>query len=339
MSVSPVRSRSKSWSRGLTKTSKNKGTSGKLHILYETKEREVTVPSKRKRGASGGGSIRKRSDGRWEARYTAGHDPKTGKQIQKSIYGKTQKEVREKLTKTLSEIDEGSYMELSKDSLSHWLDIWLKTYVAHSVKPYTVDAYTRICERHIKPALGRITLDQLESLSIQQFYNALLVEKGLSAKTIKNIHGVLHRALEQAVKLRMLRFNPTELCELPKVTKKEIKPLEEEEVVVMIEVEAEEEEEIEVVVVEEEEEISIEIMIQIAAAAKDTEGRRGLHAGVHQEQHEQICRGRSDGHGTPENAKSPPAAISAAGGTGMGQSVESRFHERAGQISVPRDRI
>ena len=189
------------------------------------------MTSKRKRGASGGGSIRKRSDGRWEARYSLGRDPKTGKQIQKSIYGKTQKEVREKLTKILSEIDEGSYMELSKDSLSHWLDIWLKTYVAHSVKPYTVDSYTRICERHIKPALGRITLDQLESLSIQQFYNALLVEKGLSAKTIKNIHGVLHRALEQAVKLRMLRFNPTELCELPKVTKKEIKPLEEEEVV------------------------------------------------------------------------------------------------------------
>ena len=126
------------------------------------------MPSKRKRGASGGGSIRKRSDGRWEARYTAGHDPKTGKQIQKSIYGKTQKEVREKLTKVLSEIDEGSYMELSKDSLSHWLDIWLKTYVAHSVKPYTVDSYTRICERHIKPALGRITLDQLESLSIHR---------------------------------------------------------------------------------------------------------------------------------------------------------------------------
>ena len=42
------------------------------------------------RGAQGGGSIRKRPDGRWEARYTTGFDPKTGRQIQRSIYGKTQ---------------------------------------------------------------------------------------------------------------------------------------------------------------------------------------------------------------------------------------------------------
>ncbi len=63
-----------------------------------------------KRNASGAGMIRKRSDGRWEARYTIGFDPKTGKQKQKSIYGATQKEVRQKLTQILSEIDDGSYL-------------------------------------------------------------------------------------------------------------------------------------------------------------------------------------------------------------------------------------
>ena len=66
------------------------------------------------RGTSGGGNIRQRPDGRWEGRYTAGIDPGTGKQIQKSIYGKTQKEVRERLRKITSEIDEGSYLEPSK---------------------------------------------------------------------------------------------------------------------------------------------------------------------------------------------------------------------------------
>ena len=50
------------------------------------------------KNAKGSGTIRKRSDGRWEARYTTGIDPKTGKQTQKSVYGKTQKEVRQKLT-------------------------------------------------------------------------------------------------------------------------------------------------------------------------------------------------------------------------------------------------
>ena len=56
------------------------------------------MTTKATKNAKGGGTIRKRSDGRWEARYTLGIDPKTGKQIQKSVYGKTQKEVRQKLT-------------------------------------------------------------------------------------------------------------------------------------------------------------------------------------------------------------------------------------------------
>ena len=64
-----------------------------------------------KRGANGAGTIKKRSDGRWEGRFTAGYDTKTGKQIQKSVYGKTQKEVRQKLSKVIAEIDEGSYFD------------------------------------------------------------------------------------------------------------------------------------------------------------------------------------------------------------------------------------
>ena len=54
------------------------------------------MTTKATKNAKGGGTIRKRSDGRWEARYTLGIDPGTGKQIQKSVYGKTQKEVKTK---------------------------------------------------------------------------------------------------------------------------------------------------------------------------------------------------------------------------------------------------
>lgn len=75
------------------------------------------------RGTSGGGNIRQRPDGRWESRYTASIDPGTEKQIQKSSYGKTQKEVRERLRKITSEIDEGSYLEPSKCRVGKWWDI------------------------------------------------------------------------------------------------------------------------------------------------------------------------------------------------------------------------
>lgn len=185
---------------------------------------------KAKKNAQGAGTIRKRADGRWEARFTAGLDPVSGKQIQKSVYGRTQKEVREKLTQITTELDNGTYMEPSKDTLSEWLDTWLETYVRYSVKPYTMDAYQCNCNNYIKPALGNVKLAALNAPQIQRFYNGLLTEKKLSPKTVRNIHGVFHKALGQAVKLGMIRSNPTVLCDLPKVRRKEIHPMEQGEI-------------------------------------------------------------------------------------------------------------
>ena len=79
---------------------------------------------------NGAGSIRKRPDGLWEARYCAGTNPGTGKPIRKSIYGKTQKEVRERLTKITAELDDGIYTDPSKLTLGQWLDTWLSEYCA-----------------------------------------------------------------------------------------------------------------------------------------------------------------------------------------------------------------
>jgi len=185
---------------------------------------------KAKKGAQGAGTIRERADGRWEARFTTGFDPASGKQIQKSIYGKTQKAVRKKLAQITTELDDGTYMESTKDTVEKWLDAWLETYVKYSVKPYTLDAYQRNCDNYIKPALGAIRLSALTTLQIQRFYNSLLVDKRLSPKTVRNIHGVFHKALEQAMKLGMIRNNPTVLCDLPKVRRKEIHPMEQQEI-------------------------------------------------------------------------------------------------------------
>ena len=100
------------------------------------------MTTKATKNAKGGGTIRKRSDGRWEARYTLGIDPKTGKQIQKSVYGKTQKEVRQKLTAITAEIDSGVYQEPCKMIVNEWLDIWLKDYQI-GVKDSTAYLYER----------------------------------------------------------------------------------------------------------------------------------------------------------------------------------------------------
>lgn len=88
---------------------------------------------KETKNARGGGSIRKRPDGRWEARYTVGRDPGTGKQIQKSVYGSTQKEVQQKMQKILVELSEGTYTVPSKLTVSQWLDTWLNGFRASGI--------------------------------------------------------------------------------------------------------------------------------------------------------------------------------------------------------------
>ena len=100
-----------------------------------------------RKSAAGTGTIRKKTVTRngkpytyWEARYTAGYDPGTGKQIQRSITGKTQKEVTQKLKAATAAIDEGTYTAPSKMTVAQWLDIWTAEYLG-GVKPRTVDHY------------------------------------------------------------------------------------------------------------------------------------------------------------------------------------------------------
>lgn len=185
-----------------------------------------------KRGAQGSGTIRKKTVTRngqdytyWEARVTVGRDPGTGKQIQRSFSGKTQKEVREKMQAAAVAVNDNSYSEPTKLTLGAWLDIWEAEYLG-DVKPRTKDSYKATIRTHIKPALGAVKLSALSPHDIQRFYNSLQKgEKALSPKTVKNTHGVLHKALQQAVKIGYLKNNPADACELPRVERAEIKPL------------------------------------------------------------------------------------------------------------------
>lgn len=198
------------------------------------------MPRKKEMGraANGVGSIRKKTVNKngkeyiyWEARYTAGFDPGTGKQIQPSISGKTQKEVAQKLKQVTYEIDQGTYLPPTKLTVQEWLDIWVKDYL-EDVKESTKYLYMRSIEQYILPHLGAVKLEALTSPMIQALYNKLLKPvksdiKALSAKSVRNVHGVLHKALQQAVLNGYLRVNPSDACKPPRVVKKEIHPLDE----------------------------------------------------------------------------------------------------------------
>ena len=131
------------------------------------------------KGASGTGSIRKNTTTRngkqytyWQARYTVGYDPGTGKQIQRSITAKTQKEVTQKLKQATCEIDQGIYLAPIKLTVEEWLNIWVKDYL-EDVKASTKYLYMRNVEQYIIPHLGAVKLEALTSPMVQALYNTL----------------------------------------------------------------------------------------------------------------------------------------------------------------------
>lgn len=186
------------------------------------------MPRKSTRAAQGGGTIRQRPDGRWEARFTVGRDPGTGKQIQRSVYGSTQKEVRQKLAQAVAALDNGDYFEPSKMTLARWVEIWLEEYTGDK-KYLTVKHYKAQCRAHIVPSLGAVKLSELTTPQIQAFYNGLQ-RSGLASKSVRNIHGILTKCLSTAVQVGYLRNNPASAVTLPKVVKKDIQPLTDEQV-------------------------------------------------------------------------------------------------------------
>lgn len=186
--------------------------------------------SSRGRGANGAGTIKHRADGRWEGQVTLGTDPGTGKPIRKSFYGKTRQEVRQKITQATAALDAGTYLEPQKMSLGEWLEIWLNEYCG-AIKAGTLKAYADNVKNHIKPALGAVRLCELQPHDVQRFVNGLQRgKKPLSSKTVKNVHGVLCKALSEAVRIKYIASNPAGGCILPPVNREEIHPFETEEI-------------------------------------------------------------------------------------------------------------
>ena len=190
------------------------------------------MPRKSTRGAKGGGSIRKRSNGVWEGRYT--YTDEFGIRKNGSVYSKSQAECQKKLNAALAATDnQEQVVKPSKQTLESWLDTWMTDY-CQTLKPMTQEDYRRKAERYIIPTIGAATLSKLTPMQVQRWVNQLSkgteVQKPLAAKTVKNIHGILHSALKQAVLIGLLKSNPADNAKLPKLKKPELKPLMDEDV-------------------------------------------------------------------------------------------------------------
>lgn len=167
-------------------------------------------------------NIRQRSNGTWEGRY---YDV-DGKQH--SLYGRTKAIVKDKLAEKRAEIAQGTSITETDLTVEQWGWEWMKTFKAGKVKHSTLDNYESDFRLHVVPYIGNVKLKGLTTLMVQRVY-ILLEKEGLSPKSIRNVHGMLHGMLDKAMKMDLIRKNVSKNCELPHIQQHEMHPLTKEE--------------------------------------------------------------------------------------------------------------
>lgn len=167
-----------------------------------------------KRGNGEGSIYHRKSDGKW----VGGISLENGKR--KVFYGKTRKEVQEKMKTALSEQQKGTLITAPQQTLKKYLEDWLENVSKPHIRISTYVKYKKLINTHILPALGDIPLQKLTPQRVQKLYADKLKQK-LSPKMVSCIHGVLHVALENAVKWNLIARNVCDVVSPPRVPKTE----------------------------------------------------------------------------------------------------------------------
>lgn len=161
-----------------------------------------------KRG-NGEGSIRKRRDGRWEARITI----EGGKGKKKYIYGATRAEVAAKMTRALRDMHSGlTVTHDERQQLSTFLTGWLER-VQPTIRPSTHRRYRELLA-HVIDECGTIAIAKLTPERVEQLY-AKKLKDGLSSTTVHHLHTVLHHALRDALRKDIVARNVCDLVNAP----------------------------------------------------------------------------------------------------------------------------
>lgn len=171
----------------------------------------------RMRRGHGEGSIYQQTDGRWTAAITLENRKR------KVFYGKTRKEVQEKLKQVLHEQQQGTLVTAPQQTIGQFLVDWLENTHRKSVRPRTYERYKDAIRLHLVPVLGGYRLHKLSAQHVQAFYTKKL-DEGLSPTTVIYFHSVLHNALDTAVKWGLISRNVCDLTSPPRKERFEIRP-------------------------------------------------------------------------------------------------------------------
>ncbi|HEY8597481.1 MAG TPA: tyrosine-type recombinase/integrase [Thermomicrobiales bacterium] len=165
-----------------------------------------------KRGANHGGTVYKRGTG-YEGQVTIAGQRRT-------FSGKTKTEVREKIRSAVSQAERGVLPPKEKLTVAVFLARWLEDVVEGEVGQRTAETYAYHVRCHIVPHLGASKLHTLRTVDVQRLYRTLS-NSGLAPKTVKNVHGVLRKALNQALKWQLVPLNVALAATPPRAERRE----------------------------------------------------------------------------------------------------------------------
>lgn len=183
------------------------------------------------RRTKGEGSLYQASDKSWVFQYRIDGQRKT-KRFKKKADAKA---FQDALTAQMTDEQPAPGQSAEVITLGEWMDRWLESYAKPTVKLSTYCSYEQYIRSHIKPQIGMLYVNRLRVDDLQDFFNErrqngnVKAAGGLSPKTLTNMRNLLHLALDQAVKNKLLRENPIEGVRLSKNIQREMRVLSREE--------------------------------------------------------------------------------------------------------------
>ena len=175
------------------------------------------------RRGKGEGSICQRPDGTWVAAINIGTDA-TGKRQRKYVYGKTKRDVADKLTRLATQKLDGTLIDTGRMTVGDLLSRWLNDSARLDVAPTTFQRYKLLVEKHLAPRIGALKLSLLRAIHIQSMLAAMEQDK-VGAETRRFSFQVLKRALNVGEQWGLIIRNVCRGVDSPKVVRREISPL------------------------------------------------------------------------------------------------------------------
>jgi integrase len=160
------------------------------------------------------GSIFRRKDGSWRAQITM-----SGNRL--SFSAPSHEECRDWVRKMLNKVDAGLTFDVMQLAFGDYLGNWLVN-AKSTVRFTTFEQYSQISRDYIEPVLGKVKIYELKPEHIQHLY-AIHLQNGASARTVRMVHCVIHRALNQAMQMGLIDRNPSSLVKPPRLPRNEMK--------------------------------------------------------------------------------------------------------------------